>query len=250
MSSRQFDADPAARRLAALWPSFEQIDNLPVSERPADMDEAYQLQVALLRRLNEPILGYKLGLSSASAMQRSGLDAPIVGFVPASRLHRSGDAVIMPPTGGFLIEAEIAFELGDTGTGIEPGRAALVFEIVRSRYRQRNEIDMPSYVGDASGFHGLVVGDFFPIAEIPELLAHGASISRDAETVSASLKRDELPDPLDAFCRFKILAAAHHFALGAGMTVATGNLADPYETTEPGRVTARLGPYQVEVELR
>jgi 2-keto-4-pentenoate hydratase len=154
----------------------------------------------------------------------------------------------MPPSGGLLIEAEIALELGQSGT--EPGKARLAFEIVRSRFRRRNEIDMPSFVGDASGFHSLVIGDSFAIGEIPQLLAEGATIRRGSKNVAASLSGGELPDPIETLKRFLSLAEQFQLAVEPGMFIATGSLAVPYETDVKGAISARLGTYRAEVELR
>lgn len=241
MTSDPFDPAPAARRLAPYWQGWQQTEALPEAERPRDLAEGYQLQRRLISELGEPVAGYKVGLSSTAAMQRSGLGEPIFGFVPKSRLHRSGSVVPVPPAVGMLIEVEIAFGLpGDLNS--EPS-AHLAFEIVRGRFVEPKSAGMPSFIGDGSGLGALVVGDPIPIAELPSLLRAGAVLKRDGELVSGALAGAECPDPPAVLERFRSLAARHDMPLAPGMIIATGSIVSPCETPTPGVYSAHLGPY-------
>ncbi|MCC6792948.1 MAG: hydratase, partial [Thermomicrobiales bacterium] len=207
MTNRSFDPAPAARRLADLWRGFRQIDSLPEAERPRDVADGYAIQRELMRIVDEPVRGYKLGLSSAAAMERTGLGMPIVGFVPGSRLHRSGASVDVPAA-AVLLEVEVALRIPAGWADGEPmaPEAHLAFEVVCSRFVDRRAVGLPSFVGDDSGFHALVVGDPVPLDRLDALLAAGASLHRDSETVAGPATGRECPDPLEVLDRFRMLA--------------------------------------------
>jgi len=243
MSDSPFDPAPAARRLAPLWLDREQIKELPPEERPRDVRDAYALQRRLAAELSEPVRGYKLGLASPTAMERSGLDNPVVGFVLTSRVHRSGARIEMPEGGGFLIEVEVVLVLDESGDAI--ASAHLGFEIVRSRFTDRVAVGLPSFIGDASGFYSLVLGDELPLADIPALLQAGATLRQDGDVVAKAAHGRDCPDPFDGLRRLRMLAAEYAMPIERNMVIATGNTIVPFETGRPGLFEATLGPATV-----
>jgi 2-keto-4-pentenoate hydratase len=243
MSDSLFDPAPAARRLAPLWRNRQQIKDLPPAERPRDVRDAYALQCRLADELAEPISGYKLGLSSPAAMERSGLGDPVVGFVLTSRVHRSGAKVAMPAGGAFLIEVEVVLVLDESGDAV--ASAHLGFEIIRSRFTDRVAVGLPSFIGDAAAFYGVVLGDELPLAELPSLLQTGATLRQDGAVVANAALGRECPDPFDGLRRLRALAAEHAMPIGGGMIVATGNRILPFETDRPGLFEATFGPATV-----
>jgi 2-keto-4-pentenoate hydratase len=240
INGETFDPGPAARRLARFWDGWERLDILPPAERPRDVAEGYRVQRRLIDELGEAVAGYKVGLSSVGAMKKSGLGAPIFGFVPKSRLCRSG-ATIPLPLSDVVVEAEIGFEL-PADPNAKPA-ARLVFEIVRSRFREPRIVDMPSFIGDASGFCTLVVGDPVPLGEVGGLLRAGATLSRDGNQVSGPMVGEDCPNPIEVLRLFRLLAAKYDMPVGPGMVVATGSIVVPYEKPAAGTYQARVGRY-------
>ena len=251
-----FDPMPAARTLAKAWRGGPQLEELPSSARPTTLPEAYALQRSLREALGEPIVGYKLGLSSAVAMERSGLGDPVVGFVPESRLLESGSHVEAPNAGELLIEIEIVFRLsrsvdiaaqsGDAKNGLS---ARLGFEIVRSRFSKGTAAGIPSFVGDASGLHALVIGDAIPLHDLPALLERGATLRREGEVLAKPLPAANRPEPFDVLRRFERLAATYGMLVEPGMFIATGSLIAPVSLDRPGEFEAELGPHRATVRL-
>lgn len=252
MNDDFFDPGPAARRLADLWRGYRQVDSLPEIERPRDIAEGYAIQRRLSQIVNEPVSGYKLGLSSAAAMERTGLGAPIVGFVPTSRFHASGAFVDVPTTAKVLLEVEVALRIPERwtdGAAMEP-EAHLAFEVVCSRFADRTTVGLPSFVGDDFGFHALVVGDLVPLDRLSSLLDAGASLYHDGAMVAGPAIGRERPDPLDVLDRFRALARTIDIAVAATMTIATGSLILPFETVGEGIFEGRLGSSRVSLSLR
>ena len=105
-----YDPQPAARNLAKAWQTPSLLEHLPENERPQSVAEGYAVQSALALELDEVVAGYKLGLSSAIAMERSGLGRPARGFMVASRIQNSG--ATLQAAGQMLVEVEVAFVIG------------------------------------------------------------------------------------------------------------------------------------------
>ncbi len=185
-------------------------------------------------------------------MERTGLGVPIVGFVPTSRFHASGAFVEVPATAMVLLEVEVALSIPERwsdGAAFEP-EAHLAFEVVCSRFVDRITVGLPSFVGDDSGFHALVVGDPVPLARLSELLDAGASLYHDGAMVAGPAIGRECPDPLDVFDRFRALARAIDIPVATTMTIATGSLILPFETDGDGIFEGRLGSSRVSLSLR
>jgi 2-keto-4-pentenoate hydratase len=252
----EFDPAPAARTLAKVWRGAPQLGELPLSARPTTLAEGYALQRRLREELGERVVGYKLGLSSAAAMERSGLNEPIAGFVPESRLFESGANIEVSNAGELLIEIEIAFRLSrsiDIGAHSLDAKyglsARLAFEIVRSRFAAGTAVGLPSFVGDGSGMHALVIGDVISLEDLPAVTQEGATLRRDGEVVANPLPVGERPEPFDVLRRFERLAATHGMPVATGMFISTGSLIAPVLVEHSGVFEAVLGPYRATVMI-
>jgi 2-keto-4-pentenoate hydratase len=252
MTTAAFDPAAAARRLAGHWRDMCQIEALPLEERPRSIDEAYAIQRRLMDEIAEPIRGYKLGLSSPAAMERNGLGAPIMGFVPASRLHESGGTIEAPSSSVLVIEVELAFTLPADWSEDAPTQpsARLALEVVRSRFLRGDAVGLPSFISDGSGFHALVLGDPIPFDQLGSLLAAEASLRENGERVAGAAVSRERPDPLDVLARFRTLSQIFGMPVAPKMVVATGSLAVPFQVLGEGEFEGRLGSSAVRAKIR
>jgi 2-keto-4-pentenoate hydratase len=255
---RPFDARPAAARFAKAWREDLLLQDLPQSERPATMEEGYEVQRLLARELGEAVAGYKLGLSSPNAMRASGLGRPISGFMPRSRFYSSGAAVPIRAPERYLIEVEVALELAND---IAPHQrvddvreavlgAYLSIELVRSHFVDRRAVDLPTYVGDGAGFHGFVLGSPLALENVSRLAEAQASLKHDGVIVAHKASPDDYPDPFSVLRLFLGMASERGEVLKAGAIMATGNVIVPFESGEPGIYEANLSGAEVAFELR
>ena len=170
--------DIAARR-AAEWLLAEhraghRFETLRPPTAPATISDAYDIQdkyVALLRRDNGEPVGYKVGLTSAAMQAFCGIDHPIAGVVLASRVHRSGDKVLLQDFGRLGLEFEIAVRIKSdipaaartfTAEAIAPhidGVCAAI-ELVDDRAADYANLDVRSLVADNSWNAGIVLSEF------------------------------------------------------------------------------------------
>ena len=77
-----------------------------------------QAQLADARRTldrDERPLGWKLGFGTDAAMQKLGIDAPLVGYLPTANRLESGAVVDISDWGNAKLEPEIVARAGDKG---------------------------------------------------------------------------------------------------------------------------------------
>ena len=77
-----------------------------------------QAQLAEARRTldrDERPLGWKLGFGTDAAMQKLGIDAPLVGYLPTANRLESGAVVDISQWGNAKLEPEIVARAGDKG---------------------------------------------------------------------------------------------------------------------------------------
>lgn len=79
---------------------------------PASRADAEDLLDLALQAMGEPIIGYKIGATSANAQALLGLDAPFFGAMPASALVGNEKAMDLP-NGVLGAECEFAFRIGE-----------------------------------------------------------------------------------------------------------------------------------------
>jgi 2-keto-4-pentenoate hydratase len=107
-------------------------------------------------------LGWKIGLNDPKAMERLGLDRPVVGHLLDSRRHDPGEALSLAGTTSPAIEPEVAIHLDDDGqlAGVGPALelidAAPPFE------------DLERIIADNIFHRAVVLGPAASVAKLPK----------------------------------------------------------------------------------
>lgn len=81
------------------------------------LDEAYEIQKRLSKELSKshgPIVGYKLGYSDSSSLQKNNICVPAYGPIFKSQIKKSGETVPVGDFRYFSIENEIVFTIAKT----------------------------------------------------------------------------------------------------------------------------------------
>jgi len=164
----------------------------------------------------EPLAGWKIGATSAGGQAMLGIDAPIVGRVPASGLHQPGTMAL---TGDRDAEAEpeILFRIG-AGGAIDTVHLGL--EVVRPSRDDALDLGAGYIVADNAAHVALVIGPQIDVTLLdrPETLAVG--VKRNDEDCGGGTAAMVLGDPRQALAW---LASVH--ALQPGDWVASGAMA-------------------------
>lgn len=240
-----FDPGPAARLLTQVRHGSTQIVELPEVLRPTTIGQGYDVQDRFIELLNEPVVGWKLGVGSAKLKQQSGVGRSIAGRVLGNRRFDPGATVPLSFAAPVTIEFEIAFVLGedidhrftgDVRNAISETR--VTFELVMARFVDRRSVGWPSFTADNSGFEALIVGDPIDISHIPELLS-SLVVSLDGQEQARAAAGEDATDPYGALGDLISIARERKMILPKGSIVSTGSASMPFVASSPqGAVSA------------
>jgi 2-keto-4-pentenoate hydratase len=156
--------DAAAEALAAAWRSNTHIDNLPKGSQPQSAEEAFAIQAAMIARLDQKIVGYKVAKPANYPW--------LVGSILQSRMFSSGAKVPAQLTPLRGVECEIAFRFDQDvppratdytyDEVAEAATAFIGFEIVDSRFADYKGAAMLDKTADLQSNGGFVSGPVAP----------------------------------------------------------------------------------------
>jgi 2-keto-4-pentenoate hydratase len=112
VNERDFDSARAA--LVAARRDARAIAECPEAWRPADLEQAYRLQAAVIDEFG-PIGGWKVAAITPEQQQAMGVAQPVGAPLPAAYMHDAAGAVARLRLADFIapkIECEFAFQLG------------------------------------------------------------------------------------------------------------------------------------------
>ena len=145
----QSAAAAAAELLAQARRDHSTIEGLPEHLKPQNLDDAYQIQDALIPLIealsNGRRVGYKGGATNEKAQQGFGLDQPFRGVLVSSYVLDSGATIAAADCKFRLLEAEFAFRMAEdlapaaapydpAGVAAAVGGVMLSIEVVDLRY--------------------------------------------------------------------------------------------------------------------
>ena len=183
---------------------------------------------------DERPLGWKLGFGTEAAMQKLGIDAPLVGYLPAANRLESGAVVDISNWGNPKLEPEIVARAGDKGEITAIGAA---IELV----------DLDTSVGDPEEILGR---NIFQRHVLLSPVTEGASpddvklrVTVNGEEVAASDEVTAATGDLDGLVKHvaKTLKAAGA-ALERGDMVICGSIVPALDIAPGDTVEVRLDP--------
>ena len=222
-----------------LWQSAQQWSSPSTTLQKALMlADAYRVQLEILARwqaAGEKLGGWKIGLSAEGARKMFGLQAPISGYLLASRHFSNGHAVSLASLGRPIIESELCFTIGQrlNGPGVtrDQVRASVsaiapAFEVVDMRTDMR--ADMPLGVADDVAQWGYVTGT--AITPYPKDLDLGqvqVEMKRNGEVIEQVTGKDVIDNQLDSIAWLANHLADHGQALEPGQRIMSGSFTKP-----------------------
>jgi len=234
--------EEAARLLCAARHGSP-LHELPQSCRPQSDVDAYHIQDAVIRQLDETIGGWKIGAASAiSAVFCAPICMSMIRPSPASFGHTELRLI--------GIEAEIAFRLGcdlparsssydraevTAGASLHPA-----IEVVDSRYADFRSLDRTSILADNFANGGLVYGAAVPDWQKLNLGQTRITVTEDGEPFADSAA-GAARDPIAALVDFANLMNGRCGAQ-AGTFVTTGSWTGMVFTKRGARIVADFGP--------
>lgn len=208
----------------------------PISEIAPDLtlDQAYTLQRQLEQTLigrGERVVGYKVGFTTAALQERHGVTEPVLGFLLASGVFGSGDAVPLSRFVALGVEVEVAFLLRSdlAGPGVTTASALLAvegampsFELIDFRLSGAPRgVDV---VADGVLTNAIVLGrPLTPVAGI-DLALEGVVFEQDGQLVATQTAAEVLGNPLVSLAWAANTLGRMGRGLHAGDIVLTGSI--------------------------
>ncbi len=253
MSGEGFRPEAAARRLAEAWSSGAWLDELPEEERPVDLDQAYDVQMAVVDALGQPIVGWKIGCSSKRAQRILDASGPFAGPLFDGRINSSPARLLASAYSLCGLEAEFAFRLAqdlpprdraylEDEVAAAVGELLPAIEIIGPRYHDWLQVGLPSIVADLGGHGALVLGA--PVADWRgvDLAWRPVSLFVNSELKGEGRGVEALGGPLTA-----LTWLANHLRAGegliAGQIVSTGTCTGLTPAKASDQVRADFGRF-------
>jgi 2-keto-4-pentenoate hydratase len=208
----------------------------PVSELAPglSLEQAYALQEQLAQALigrGERVVGYKVGFTTAALQERHGVTEPVLGFLLASGVFGSGDAVPLSRFVAIGVEVEIAFLLRSelAGPGVTPASALLAVEGAMPSFglidfRLGGTPRGVDVVADGVYANAIVLGrPLTPVGGL-DLALEGVVFEQDGQIVATQTAAEVLGNPLVSLAWAANALGRMGRGLRAGDIVLTGSI--------------------------
>jgi 2-keto-4-pentenoate hydratase len=211
------------------------------------LDDAYRIQLALLRRRGEPgarRIGWKVGLTAAAIQQQFGVHEPVFGCLLAEGLRRSGeifrhDGLIQP---GF--ENELCIVLGrDLPPDATPQQVAAAvdrvhpaFEIIETRGDFTRELALA--LADNAQQKAFVVGAPVAADRLPDLAAAEVRVRINDAEVATARGDAVLGHPYNALAWLAAKLAQFGERVRAGDYIMSGSFTRQFPLAQGDRIAA------------
>jgi 2-keto-4-pentenoate hydratase len=244
----------AAQRLVRNRASREAAP--PLSETAADLtlEQAYAVQRALETALVERgdrVVGWKAGFTNAALQETYGVSEPVLGFLLASGVFGSGDAVPVSRFVSLGLEVEMAFLMKSAleGPGITPASALLAvegavpsFELID--FRMSGKPRGTDFVADGVLTNAIVLGGpLTPVSGL-DLSLEGVVYEENGQRVATATAAEVMGNPLNSLAWLANALGKMGGRLRAGDVVMTGSISRVFRPTTGDSVRAsftRLG---------
>ncbi len=233
----------AAEHQAAQYLARKPLDLMLQPFAPQTMAEAYAVQVGMVARLAEtrgPAAGYKIAYTNAVMRERTGVNQPCYGRIPAGMVYDSPSVVDSGDYGGIGIECEVAVKLSaDVPASGAPHTLesiagyiewlAASFELVDRRDAPSLDGQMPEICSIVTNISngGAVLGEPIMDWQGIDLAASRGTMSINGETVGEGVGADVMGNPLEPLVWLANTLAADGIPIEKGALVLTGSFAPP-----------------------
>lgn len=240
--------------------SGKQIDILSLRHPHMDMDDAYEIQAALIEKklaAGRSAIGWKIGLTSKAMQAALNIDIPDSGVLLDNMLFENSSRV---PQGRFIqprIEAEIAFimkdELGDGDINrsdviaateyVTPALEILDTRIVRKDLSTGAVRKIYDTIADNAANAGIVLGNEKHDPRGIDLRWIGTIVKRNDEVEETGLGAGVLNDPAEGIVWLVKRLAEYGHGIKAGDIVISGSFIRPVEAPPGSDIAADFGSF-------
>ena len=242
--------DRTAELMWNAWANGDLLERLPVTPPPADLADAYRVQLSMDRYAGARV-GWKLAATGAGGRTALGVDQPLAGPLYKRFQVPNGGGIDFAPIRMRTVEAEFGLELGrdlpvsGAPYDYETVRGAIAafvpaMEVPNTRFVDHRSVGAVALTADAASAGFFVLGDARSSFDIDSLPDHPVVLHTPNGTVEGTGAK-ALGDPVEAVRWLANELAGNGYGLRAGEIVITGAAAamrDP----GAGLVRAEFGP--------
>lgn len=255
---RAEDHQAGAQALIKAEQTGKQIGLLSVAHPDITMDDAYAIQrevVAAKIAVGDPVIGWKIGLTSRAMQMALNIDIPDSGVLTRSMQFKNGATI---PAGRFIqprIEAEIAFVMKSDIGGehvtcddvlaatdyVAPALEILDTRILRADPDTGQPRKVFDTIADNAANAGIVIGaERHP----PENLRWtGAIVTRNGTVEETGLGAGVLNDPVESVVWLARRMALYGNTIKAGQVILSGSFIRPIECPSGTKIHADFGSF-------
>ena len=208
----------------------------PLSETAADLtlEQGYAIQRALEKTLVERgdrVVGWKAGFTNATLQETYGVSEPVLGFLLASGVFGSGDAVPVSRFVSLGLEVEMAFVMKAAleGPGVTPASALLAvegavpsFELID--FRMSGKPRGTDLVADGVLANAIVLGGpLTPVSGL-DLSLEGVVYEENGQRLATATAAEVMGNPLNSLAWLANALGKMGGRLRAGDVVLTGSI--------------------------
>ena len=236
-----------------------QISPITQSYPDMDMDDAYAIQSAWVQRKiddGDPVIGYKIGLTSRVMQRAMKIDSPDFGVLLKSMEYPNHSQI---PHGDFTdprIEVELAFVLKkrlfgedltidnvlDATDYIVPALELIAARSYRVDPKSGYTRTIMDTISDNAANAGIIVGDNHFRPDELDLRWSGAILHRNDVIEETGLAAAVLNHPANGICWIAKRFAPHGIALEAGQVLLSGSFTAPIIVSPGDKIFADYGP--------
>lgn len=260
MSLSETEIEKAGEDLFRADEARAQIGLLTQRHPQMDMDDAYAVQAALVRRklaAGRKVIGWKIGLTSKAMQYALNIDIPDSGVLLDDMLFENGATV---PAGRFIqprVEAEIAFVMKAPLAGskvtredviaatgyVAPSLEILDTRILRADPETGQARKICDTISDNAANAGIVLGRENHAVDAFDLRWVGAIVSRDGEVEETGLGAGVLNDPVTGIVWLAHRMADYGQRIEAGQVILSGSFVRPVECPSGSKIHADFGTF-------
>lgn len=228
---------------------------LPDEDRPAGLDEAYEIQKALRPLLDAggmgPCVGFKIGCTTQVMQDYLGISHPCAGSLYRETVAETGVQLSLDRYRKVGVELEIAVRLAadlprreapytrdEAVAAVESCHPSI--ELVDDRYEDWRSLGTPTLIADDFFSTGCVLGRPAPANRSNDLAGEHCTLLRDGVITGSGFGRDILGDPLHALLWLADNAPSPR-GLEAGQVVTLGSVAKTLWIDGASRIEGHYG---------
>jgi 2-keto-4-pentenoate hydratase len=237
------------------------ISELPIDSRPATLADAYRIQRAYDGKVEDRVIGYKIGAASAASQKLVGATEPFLASVHARTCFQSPARL---PAADFFapgVEAEYAFEIGAelparaepyTHREVEQAIAAVrpIIEICDNRFVDWRSVGLMQIIADNGFFGALVLGERVTDWHNYDLGALEVVMALDGTERGRACCSQVLGNPIDNVVWIANELSKQSVGLKPGQLIPIGTWTGLHFVERGSSVRASFGPLaSVEIEF-